>query len=78
MRRPPLTHLRRLIIALVVPALILIVFAVSTALAVPPQGKTTICHQAANKSVEITVSNSAVPAHMNHGDVLPDDYGDCP
>jgi len=71
-------HLRHLIVAIVVPALILIVFAVSSALASGPLGKTTICHHASHKYVEITVNDHALPAHMAHGDVLTDEYGDCP
>ena len=71
-------HLRFLIVAVVVPALILSVFAVSAVFAGGPQGKSTVCHAAAHKFVEINISNNAVPAHMAHGDVLPDEYGDCP
>lgn len=72
-------HLRYVLLAIVVPALILTVFAVSTALAQGPAGKSTICHSAGgHKFVEITVSNNALPAHMNHGDVLQDEYGECP
>ena len=58
--------------------MILTVFAVSAAFAGGPQGKSTVCHAAAHKFVEINISNNAVPAHMAHGDVLPDEYGDCP
>jgi hypothetical protein len=50
----------------------------ATAGASPPQGKTTICHVAGSKMVSISVSNSAMPAHMAHGDTLADEYGDCP
>jgi hypothetical protein len=72
-------HLRHLILVIVVPALIMAVFAVSSVVAVGPAGKTTICHHAAAKFVQITISNNALAAHMNnHGDVLPDEYGDCP
>ena len=71
-------HFRYLIVAIVVPALILTVFAVSAVFAGRPQGKTTVCHAAAKKFVEIKISNNALPAHMAHGDVLPDEYGDCP
>ena len=71
-------HLRHLVVAIVVPALILGVFAVSAVFAGGPQGKSTVCHAAAHKFVEINISNNAVPAHMAHGDVLPDEYGDCP
>src|SRR5262245_15519416 len=73
-----LRHLRYLVVTIAVPALILSVFAVSAVFAGGPAGKSTICHAAAHKFVQITVSNNAVPAHMAHGDVLPDEYGDCP
>jgi hypothetical protein len=74
-----LKHLRNLLVAVVVPALILVVFAVSSALAQGPAGKSTVCHSAGGqKFVEITVSNNALAAHMNHGDVLQDEYGECP
>lgn len=71
-------YLRHLVVVAVVPALILALFAVSAVLAAPPQGKTTLCHAAAHKYVQISVANNALPAHMGHGDVLPDEYGDCP
>ena len=63
-----------------IPPLVAILFAggwLATAGADPPQGKSTICHVAGNKVVAISVSNSAVPAHMEHGDSMPDEYGDC-
>ena len=69
---------QHLLVAIVVPALILVIFAVSAAFAVGPQGKSTICHHASHKFVQITVSNNAVDAHLRHGDVLPDEYGACP
>jgi len=71
-------HIRQLLVVVVVPALIIAVFAVSTVLAGGPSGKTTICHFASHKYVEITVSDNALPAHMRHGDAMPDEYGDCP
>jgi hypothetical protein len=71
-------HLRPIVTFFVLPALILAVFAVSTVAGAGHAGKTTICHNASHKFVEITVSNNALPAHFNHGDVLPDQYGDCP
>ena len=42
------------------------------------QEKVDICHRAGDKFVEISVAMPAVPAHMAHGDVMPDDYGECP
>jgi hypothetical protein len=73
-----MTILRRVLVTLVVPALILAVFAVSSVAAGGASGKQTICHWANHKYVRITVSVNAVPAHMRHGDVLPDEYGSCP
>jgi hypothetical protein len=69
---------QHLLVAIVVPALILVIFAVSAAFAVGPQGKSTICHFASHKYVQISVSNNAVDAHLRHGDVMPDEYGACP
>ena len=69
---------RRLVASLVIPAVILATFAVSSTVAGGPNGKVTICHWANHKYVEITVSQNALPAHMAHGDVLPDQYGACP
>jgi hypothetical protein len=43
-----------------------------------PAPKETICHFASHKYVEISVSGNAVAAHLRHGDVTPDEYGDCP
>lgn len=72
-------HLRHLLIVIVVPALILAVFAVSSVLAQGPAGKSDVCHSAGGtKFVEISVSNNALDAHMRHGDVLTDEYGECP
>ena len=51
----------------------------TTAGAEPPQGKSVVCHVAGNqgKIVKISVSNSALPAHLAHGDQLADEYGEC-
>lgn len=68
---------RRLLLALLLPALVMIMFAAS-AIAAPPQGKVDLCHFASHKFVEISVSVNAEPAHLRHGDVLLDQYGDCP
>ena len=69
---------RRALVTLIVPALILAIFAVSSVAAGGPNAKQTICHWANHKYVRITVSVHAVPAHMRHGDVMADEYGDCP
>ena len=71
-------NLRALIVALVVPMLILGVFAVSAVSAAGGAGKAEVCHWANHKYVEINVSNNAVAAHLRHGDVMPDEYGVCP
>jgi len=72
------TTLRRLILTLIFPALLLVVLATG-ALAGEGNDKTTVCHRTGNGSFhQITVSVHAVPAHLQHGDVLTDEYGDCP
>lgn len=68
---------RRLMVALVLPATILLGFA-ATAAAGGPSGKVDVCHFASHKYVEISVSRNALPAHLRHGDVMTDEYGDCP
>jgi len=62
---------------LLLPLVVLLVFS-SIAFAGGHAGKADVCHWANHKYVEINVSVNAVPAHMRHGDVLPDEYGDCP
>jgi hypothetical protein len=72
------TTLRRLLLTLIFPALLLVVLATG-AFAGGNNEKTTLCHVTGNGSYhQITVSVHAVPAHLAHGDVLPDEYGDCP
>ena len=70
-------RLTRALLALLVPVIVLIAFSAS-ALAASPQGKVDICHWANHKFVEISVSVNAEPAHLAHGDILTDEYGDCP
>jgi hypothetical protein len=71
--------LRTVLAAVAIPILILVLFAVSSVVAFPPHGKTTLCHMTGNgRSHQITVSNNAVPAHLRHGDVPVDEYGECP
>jgi hypothetical protein len=72
-----LTHARRLLLSIALPAIILLTI-VATAAAAGHAGKTEICHFANHKYVEISVSNNAVPAHLRHGDELLDTYGNCP
>jgi hypothetical protein len=73
-----LKNFRHAIVVMVLPALILVIFAVSSVAAQGGAGKSSVCHSAGDKFVEINISNNAVPAHMRHGDVTPDEYGDCP
>lgn len=73
-----MSRIKKLLLVAAVPGLIAAGF-VTTSLASPPQGKTEICHLASgHKFVKISVSASAVPAHMAHGDVEMDTYGECP
>lgn len=72
------TTMRRLLLTLVFPALLLVVLATG-AIAGGNNEKVTLCHRTGNGSNhQITVSVNAMPAHLRHGDVMPDDYGDCP
>ncbi len=73
-----MTLATRLLVSLVIPALMLALFAVNIVAAGGPSGKTTICHLSSNRFHAITVSDNALPAHFQHGDVLPDQYGACP
>ena len=67
----------RTLAALAAPAIVTIAFAAS-ALGAGGTGKVDVCHWANHKYVEINVSMNALPAHLGHGDVMPDEYGDCP
>lgn len=72
------TSVRRLLLTLLFPALLIIVLATG-AIAGGNNQKMTVCHVTGNGSFhQITVSVHAVPAHLRHGDAFPDDYGDCP
>jgi hypothetical protein len=70
--------IRRFLVAIVVPALIVTIFAVSSVAGAGHAGKVALCHWANHKFVEISVSVNAMPAHLAHGDVVTDEYGDCP
>jgi hypothetical protein len=70
--------IRTFLVALVVPALILAIFAVSSVVAGGGQSKVTVCHFSSHKFHSITIAAPAVPAHLQHGDVMPDAYGACP
>ncbi|MFN2483793.1 MAG: hypothetical protein ABR509_02490 [Candidatus Limnocylindria bacterium] len=66
-----------LLVGIAVPALILAAFGASSVAA--GGDKVTLCHSAGgHKWVEITVSQNALTAHLNHGDVTVDEYGACP
>jgi len=67
----------RALLALMLPLIVLIAFATGAA-AGGPQDKVDVCHWANHKYVEIRVSGNALPAHLGHGDVMTDEYGDCP
>jgi len=71
---------RRLLISFLLPVIILIGFAATAAAngSGGPAGKVDVCHFANHKFVEINISTHALPAHLAHGDVLPDQYGACP
>ena len=72
------TTVRRILLTLLVPALLIVVLATG-AIAGGNNQKVTVCHVTGNGSFhQITVSEHAVPAHMQHGDVAVDEYGDCP
>jgi hypothetical protein len=73
-----LNKVKKLAIALIVPVALAGGLGASTLTASAGTDKVTICHLASSKYVKITVSESAVPAHLKHGDVLADAYGDCP
>jgi len=67
----------RFLVAIVVPALIVTIFAVSSVAAHGNEGKVELCHFANHKFVKISVSLNAEPAHLRGGDVKEDEYGDC-
>ena len=69
--------IRRFVVAIVIPALIVTIFAVSSVAAGGNAGKVAVCHWANHKFVKITVSMNAMPAHLRHGDVVTDEYGQC-
>jgi hypothetical protein len=69
---------RRLLITLLLPVVIVMGLVATAAAGGGPAGKVEICHFASHKYVKISVSTNALPAHMRHGDVMPDEYGSCP
>jgi hypothetical protein len=73
-----LRRARRASLALVLPAALAIGLGASVFAAPNHDHKTTICHVAGSRYVKIMVANASLPAHLGHGDVMPDEYGDCP
>ena len=70
--------LRRFLVTFFFPGVMLVALATG-AIAGSNNQKVTLCHVTGNGSYhQITVSVNALPAHLRHGDVLPDDYGDGP
>jgi hypothetical protein len=69
---------RRLLAGALIPAMLLVAATTATTIG-KPQDKVDLCHLTGNGSFhQITVSANALPAHLRHGDVLTDEYGDCP
>ena len=73
-----MAKVRRLLFTALVPGMVLVAATAASAVG-QPQGKVDICHRTGNGSLHvINVSANALPAHLRHGDLLPDEYGDCP
>ncbi len=73
-----MARVRRLLFTALVPAMVLVAATTATVVG-HPQDKVDVCHLTGNGSFhEINISANALPAHLRHGDVLPDQYGDCP
>jgi hypothetical protein len=68
---------RRVLLTLGLPVALLLSLA-ATAAGAGHAGKVEVCHFASHKYVEISISANALPAHLRHGDVMPDEYGSCP
>ena len=71
-----LARIKKLALVLALPAALAI--GIGATVVDAGQDKVTICHLASHKYVKISVAEPAVPAHMAHGDLMPDEYGDCP
>lgn len=67
----------RALVTVLLSFVVVVVFATSAA-AGGNHHKVDVCHWTGHKYVEISVSEQALPAHLHHGDVMPDEYGDCP
>ena len=72
-----MVKVRRLLFTALVPGMVLVATTAASTIG-SPQEKVTVCHRTGNGSAhEITISANALPAHLRHGDVLADEYGDC-
>ena len=70
--------LRRIVVYALIPATMLLASVTASAVGVNSD-KVSVCHRTGSgKSHVITISRNALPAHMRHGDVATDPYGDCP
>jgi len=71
-------RMKRLLATALIPAVVFIAAGTATALGAS-QGKQDVCHLTGTGGYHlINVSVNALPAHLRHGDVLPDEYGSCP
>ena len=65
-------RLKRALATALIPAIVAVAAVTATAVG-SPQGKVDVCHVTGNGSYHlINVSANALPAHLGHGDVLPD------
>lgn len=63
-------------LTLLIAGVMLVAFAAS---AIAGANRVALCHQTGTGDfVKIEVAEPAVPAHMRHGDVPTDEYGECP
>ena len=72
-----LSRFRRSILVVALLAVLAIGLGASS-FAASGQNRVTICHHAGHRYVKITVAEPALVAHLAHGDLMPDEYGDCP
>jgi hypothetical protein len=73
------SRVKKSVLILAVPAILAVGLGASSFAAPGGQEKVSICHNAGGKKyVSITVAMPALDAHMAHGDIMADEYGDCP
>jgi len=73
-----MVRVRRVLFGALVPAMVLVA-AGTASVQGRPLDKVDVCHRTGNGSFhEINISRNALAAHLGHGDVMPDEYGDCP